>query len=52
MRSRFTKHPEDAQKLLSVGALESTPYFPVAEHAAWTQLTATVLASDVAIMQY
>ncbi|MDG1892832.1 MAG: PSD1 and planctomycete cytochrome C domain-containing protein [Verrucomicrobiota bacterium] len=52
MRSRFTKHPEDAQKLLSVGALESPPYFPVAEHAAWTQLTATVLASDVAIMQY
>ena len=52
MRKRYQNKPEDAAGLLSVGALESRSKLPVVEQAAWTQLTATVLASDAAILLY
>lgn len=49
MRDRFAASPGNAKSLLSLnGASE----IDVAELAAWTQLSVTVLASDAAIMLY
>ena len=52
MRARFSKAKEDAVKLLSIGEVKRDESLDVAEHAAWTQLAVTVLASDVALMLY
>jgi hypothetical protein len=52
MRDRFTNEPEQAKRLLSVGtAASGEPLDPV-EHAAWSQVASTVLASDVSILLY
>ncbi len=52
MRKRYQAEPKDADSLLSFGQLENTSQLPKIEHAAWTQLTATVLASDASILLY
>jgi len=47
MRQRYTASPADAQ------ALQGTDQSPQpAEHAAWIQVTVTVLASDISILLY
>lgn len=52
MRKRYQAEPKDADSLLSFGQLKNTSHLPKIEHAAWTQLTATVLASDASILLY
>ncbi len=52
MRARFEDSPQDAQQLLSIGEVAVDPEFPSSELAAWSQVAATVLASDLSIMLY
>jgi hypothetical protein len=52
MRERFSKDKPAAESLLSYGDAARNKKLDAAEHAAWTQVTATVLASDVAILLY
>ncbi len=52
LRKRYATAEEDALALLSYGdTLRNTKLNPV-EHAAWSQVAITVLASDVAILLY
>jgi hypothetical protein len=52
MRGRYSASKEDALALLSIGAAPRDERFDLTDHAAWTQVAAAVLASDVAIMLY
>jgi len=53
MRKRYSGGAEkDAVALLSAGDAPRDTKLSPAEHAAWTQLTVTVLASDVALLLY
>jgi len=52
MKRRYTEQPDDAGALLSIGEAPRDDTHDPAEHAAWTQVAATVLASDVAIRLY
>jgi hypothetical protein len=52
MKQRFSETPEDAMALLSQGEASRNEKLDPAELAAWTQVTVTVLASDVAILLY
>ncbi|MFN3165767.1 MAG: PSD1 and planctomycete cytochrome C domain-containing protein [Phycisphaeraceae bacterium] len=52
MKRRYSDHQDDAEALLSVGEAPRDASLDLAEHAAWTQVAATVLASDVAIRLY
>jgi hypothetical protein len=52
MKRRYTEQPDDAGALLSIGEAPRDDTLDPAEHAAWTQVAATVLASDVAIRLY
>ena len=52
MRSRYVQATDDALALLSTGDLPRDPSLDTAEHAAWTQVAVTVLASDVVILLY
>ena len=52
MRARYREAPEDAKALLSQGDAPRDEQFEVVEHAAWTQLAVTVLASDIALLLY
>jgi hypothetical protein len=52
MNDRFSADKPAAEKLLSHGDAERNKKLDVAQHAAWTQVAATVLASDVAILLY
>ncbi len=52
MRERYLATKDDAEALLSIGDAVRDQQLDPAEHAAWTQLAVTVLASDVAIMLY
>ena len=51
-KSRFAKSPEDAEEILSQGLSPKDETLEPAEVAAWTQVAATVLASDPAILLY
>lgn len=52
MRARYSKSEADAVALLSIGeAARDTKLKPV-DHAAWTQVAITILASDVALLLY
>ena len=51
-KSRFAKSPEDAKEILSQGLSSKDESLQSAEVAAWTQVAATVLASDPAILLY
>lgn len=52
MRQRYTNDEKNAVTLLSVGDAPRDKKLDPAEHAAWTQLAVTVLASDVTILLY
>ena len=52
MYLRYSNAEQDALALLSTGDAPRDQKLDVAEHAAWTQLAVTVLASDVAILLY
>ena len=52
MRNRYKEAEEDALALLSMGAAARDKDLPPAEHAAWTQVAITLLASDLAILLY
>ena len=52
MVERFNADKPAAERLLSYGDAARDKKLDVAEHAAWTQVAATVLASDVAILLY
>jgi hypothetical protein len=52
MRERYQGAQQDALALLATGDAPRDEKLPPAEHAAWTQLAATVLASDLAILLY
>lgn len=52
MRERYTGAEEDAVALVSVGDAGRDESLDAVEHAAWTQVAATVLSSDVAILLY
>ncbi len=52
MRHRYSQSNTDAVALLSVGEIGRNTALAVAEHAAWTQVAVTVLASDVTILMY
>ena len=51
-KSRFSLSEEDARKVLEQGLAPVDKKLPVAEVAAWTQVAATMLASDPAILLY
>ena len=52
LRERYKQAPAEANKLLAVGGAPRDEKLDAVEHAAWTQVAATVLASDVAILLY
>ncbi len=52
MKQRYKAAPTDAAALLAIGETPSDPALDAAQHAAWTQVCATVLASDVALRVY
>jgi len=51
-RERYAAAPADAASLLAIGEAPRDASIDAVEHAAWTQLAATVLASDVGILMY
>jgi hypothetical protein len=52
LRARYDDRPSDAVALLSIGEAACDSTLNALEHAAWTQLASTVLASDLTIMLY
>ena len=52
MKQRYADSKEDAEALLSIGETPRDQSLDAAEHAAWTDVAITVLASDVAIRLY
>lgn len=52
LKHRYTTSPADAEHLLSIGDAGRDTKIDAAEHAAWTQVAVTVLASDVSILLY
>ncbi|MCS1410508.1 MAG: hypothetical protein M2R45_03702 [Verrucomicrobia subdivision 3 bacterium] len=52
MKQRYREAEDDAGALLSVGEVARDPSLNTVEHAAWTQVTTAVLATDVAILVY
>ena len=52
MRGRYAADPSAAEALLSIGDAGRDASVDVAELAAWTQVAATVLASDIALTLY
>ena len=51
-KGRFSQSEEDARKVLKQGLAPVDENLPVTEVAAWTQVAATMLASDPAILLY
>ena len=51
-KGRFSQSEEDARKVLEQGLAPVDENLPVTEVAAWTQVAATMLASDPAILLY
>ena len=51
-RKLFQAHPDQAKALLAIGDAQAKDKLNTAELAAWSQVAATVLASDVAILLY
>ena len=52
MRNRYKEAEKDALALLSMGEAARDKELDPAEHAAWTQVAITLLASDLAILLY
>jgi hypothetical protein len=52
LKERYTDNDKDAQAFLSVGDSPRDKKLNAAEHAAWAQVSLTVLASDMALRVY
>ena len=52
LKGRYADNDKDAQAFLSVGDSPRDKKFNAAEHAAWAQVSLTVLASDIALRVY
>ncbi|MGK0189074.1 MAG: hypothetical protein ACI9R3_004891 [Verrucomicrobiales bacterium] len=52
MRQRYADAPEDAKSLLATGDAATDASLDAADHAAWTQVAMTILASDITILLY
>ena len=52
MQARYAASPDDAMKLLAIGDAPRDETLDATEHAAWTQVATTVLASDRALLLY
>lgn len=52
MRGRYQQAREDAERLMAVGEIGRDSTLDVSEHAAWTQLAITLLASDIALLLF
>jgi hypothetical protein len=52
MRKRYVNADQDAKDLLNTGEVPRDKSLNPTEHAAWTQVAATVLASDLALMLF
>lgn len=52
MKVRYSEYPEDAAALLSIGENVRNEALDTIDVAAWSQVVATVLASDAAILLY
>ena len=52
MRKRYVNADQDAKDLLNTGDVPRDKSLNPTEHAAWTQVAATVLASDLALMLF
>ncbi|MDV6032875.1 MAG: DUF1553 domain-containing protein [Phycisphaera sp. RhM] len=52
MLQRYRGNVDDARALLSIGDIARDESLDLAEHAAWTQVALTLLASDLAIILY
>ena len=52
MLQRYRSNVDDARALLSIGDIARDETLDSAEHAAWTQVALTLLASDLAIILY
>ncbi len=52
MRQRYRDDVESAEKLLSIGEAKNAVQVSTDEHAAWTQVAITVLASDIALLLF
>ena len=52
LHQRYEDAPDDARQLLAHGDAPHDDTLPVSQHAAWTQLCVTVLASDLAMILY
>ena len=52
MHARYEASPEDAKQLLAIGNMPRDESLDVAEHAAWTQVTSMLLASDLTLLLY
>ncbi|MCA9216980.1 MAG: PSD1 domain-containing protein [Planctomycetales bacterium] len=52
MADRYKDNDEDAKSLLSIGDAPRDETLDVGELATWTQLTSTLLASDIALILY
>jgi hypothetical protein len=52
MHNRYRDAQKDALALLSIGDSPRDAELDIIDHAAWTQLAVTILASDIAIMLY
>ena len=52
MRERYAAAEKDATKLLETGEVPRDKSLNPTSHAAWTQLSATLLASDLALMMF
>ncbi|MCA9186547.1 MAG: PSD1 and planctomycete cytochrome C domain-containing protein [Pirellulaceae bacterium] len=51
-RERYGQHIDDAEALLSVGDAKRNERLDVVDQAAWSQVVATFLASDIALLMY
>ncbi|MEE2948461.1 MAG: PSD1 and planctomycete cytochrome C domain-containing protein [Verrucomicrobiota bacterium] len=52
MRERYASSQKDANDLLNTGEVPRDRSLNTTDHAAWTQLSATALASDLALMLF
>ena len=52
VRERYAAAEKDATKLLETGEVPRDKSLDPTSHAAWTQLSATLLASDLALMMF
>jgi hypothetical protein len=52
MRARYAETKKDASELLETGEVPRDKSLNTTDHAAWTQLSVTLLASDLALMLF